>query len=305
MISRALQAEIVRLYHSEGWPIGTIARQLRVHHDSVRRSLAQAGVPASKVIRTSMVEPYRAFIAETLATYPTLRASRLYAMVCARGYPGGPDHFRAIVAGLRPRSPAEAYLRLRTLPGEQAQVDWAHFGRLAIGRAVRPLMAFVMVLSYSRHLFLRFYLGASMGYFLRGHVEAFATFNCVPRVLLYDNLKSAVLERVADAIRFHPRLLELAAHYRFQPRPVAPGRGNEKGRVERAIRFAREAFFAGRSFRDLDDLNAQRAPGVKARPPLGHARKIALAACVSSLNRNSPICWPCPRTPSRAKSAPR
>jgi len=114
-----------------------------------------------------------------------------------------------------------------------------------------------MVLSYSRQLFLRFYLGASMGYFLRGHVEAFGAFHALPRVLLYDNLKSAVLERVGDAIRFHPRLLELAAHYRFQPRPVAIARGNEKGRVERAIRFAREAFFAGRCFRDLDDLNAQ------------------------------------------------
>jgi transposase len=257
MISRALQAEILRLHHSEGWPIGTIARQLRVHHDSVRRVLAQAGVPAPKTVRASMVEPYRAFIAETLERYPTLRASRLYAMVRARGYPGAPDHFRAIVARLRPRAPAEAYLRLRTLPGEQGQADWAHFGRLAIGRAVRPLMAFVMVLSYSRQLFLRFYLGASMGYFLRGHVEAFGAFNAVPRVLLYDNLKSAVLERVGDAIRFHPRLLELAAHYRFQPRPVAIARGNEKGRVERAIRFAREAFFAARNFRDLDDLNVQ------------------------------------------------
>jgi hypothetical protein len=118
-------------------------------------------------------------------------------------------------------------------------------------------MAFVMVLSYSRALFLRFYFGASMSYFVRGHVEAFSQFSAVPRVLLYDNLRSAVLERAGDALRFHPRLLELAAHYRFEPRPVALGRGNEKGRVERAIRFAREAFFAGRHFRDLDDLNAQ------------------------------------------------
>jgi len=258
MISRALEAEILRLYHTEHWPVGTIARQLRVHHGTVRRVLAQAGLPvAPKTVRASIVEPYLAFIAETLAKYPTLRASRLYTMVRERGYPGAPDHFRAIVARLRPRPAGEAYLRLRTLPGEQAQVDWAHFGQLAIGRAVRPLMAFVMVLSYSRHLFLRFCLGASMSYFLRGHVQAFTSFNSVPRVVLYDNLKSAVLERVADAIRFHPTLLELAAHYRFQPRPVAPARGNEKGRVERAIRFAREAFFAGRSFRDLDDLNAQ------------------------------------------------
>ncbi|MCC6535324.1 MAG: IS21 family transposase [Burkholderiales bacterium] len=257
MISRALEAEILRLHATEHWPVGTIATQLRVHHGTVRRVLAQAGVPAQKPVRASMVEPYLAFISETLAKYPTLRASRLYAMVRERGYPGAPDHFRAIVARLRPRPAAEAYLRLRTLPGEQAQVDWAHFGKLTIGRALRPLMAFVMVLSYSRHLFLRFYLGATMAYFIRGHVEAFHHFQGVARTVLYDNLRSAVLERRDEAIRFHPTLLELAAHYRFQPRPVAVARGNEKGRVERAIRFARDAFFAARSFRDVDDLNAQ------------------------------------------------
>jgi transposase len=258
MIPRALEAEILRLHHAEHWPIGTIAAQLRVHHGTVRRVLAQAGIPAAQqTVRASMVEPYLAFIIETLAKYPTLRASRLYTMVRERGYPGAPDHFRAIVARLRPRPAGEAYLRLRTLPGEQAQVDWAHFGKLTIGRAVRPLMAFVMVLSYSRHLFLRFYLGAAMPYFIRAHVEAFTYFQGVARTALYDNLKSAVLERMGDAIRFHPTLLELAAHYRFQPRPVAVARGNEKGRVERAIRFVRDAFFAARHFRDLNELNAQ------------------------------------------------
>jgi hypothetical protein len=79
----------------------------------------------------------------------------------------------------------------------------------------------------------------------------------VPRVLLYDNLKSAVLERRGDAIRFHPTLLGFAGHYRYEPRPVAVARGNEKGRVERAIRFVRDSFFAARDFTDLDDLNAQ------------------------------------------------
>ena len=256
-ISRALEAEILRLHATEHWPVGTIARQLRVHHGTVRRVLAQAGVPTQKPVRASMVEPFLAFINETLTKYPTLRASRLYAMVRERGYPGAPDHFRALVAQLRPRPAAEAYLRLRTLPSEQAQVDWAHFGKLTIGRAIRPLMAFVMVLSYSRHLFLRFYLGATLPYFIRGHVDAFSHFQGAARTLLYDNLRSAVLERRDEAIRFHPTLLELAAHYRFQPRPVAVARGNEKGRIERAIRFTREAFFAARSFRDVDDLNAQ------------------------------------------------
>lgn len=258
MISRALEAEILRLHHAEGWPIGTIATQLRVHHGTVRRVLSQAGVPAAApAVRATLLDPYRAFILQSLEKYPSLRASRLYTMVRERGYPGAPDHFRAIVARLRPRPLAEAYLRLRTLPGEQGQVDWAFFGKMRIGRALRPLMAFVMVLSYSRMTFLRFYLNAAMGNFLRGHVQAFALFQSCPRVLLYDNLKSAVLERSGNAVHFHPRLLELAAHYHFQPRPVAPARGNEKGRVERTIRYARDAFFAGRSYPDLEDLNAQ------------------------------------------------
>ena len=257
-LSVSVQAEIVRLYHAERWRIGTIATQLGVHHSSVRRVLEQAGIAAPTLSpRRSALDPFVPFITDTFERYPTLTAARLYEMVAERGYGGSPDHFRHRVARYRPRREAEAYLRLRTLPGEQAQVDWAHFGKLSIGRAQRPLMAFVMVLSYSRHLFLRFYLNAATANFLRGHVEAFAYFDAVPRVALYDNLKSAVLERRDNAIRFNPQLLELAAHYRFAPRPVAPYRGNEKGRVERAIRFVRKRFFAARRFRDLDDLNDQ------------------------------------------------
>jgi hypothetical protein len=118
-------------------------------------------------------------------------------------------------------------------------------------------MAFVMVLSWSRWVFLRFYLNYNMSSFLRGHVEGFSYFGGVPRVSLYDNLKSAVLERRRDAIRFHPTMLELAKHYRFAPRPVSKARGNEKGRVERRIRDVRDSFFAAREYRDIDDLNAQ------------------------------------------------
>lgn len=258
MIGPEREAEILRLYHAEKWPVGTIAVQLGHHHTTVRRVLAQAGLAAGLVsVKASIADPYVPFIIETLTKYPRLCASRLYVMVKERGYPGRPDHFRSVVARLRPRPPAEAFLRLRTLPGEQAQVDWAHFGKIRIGDATRPLVCFVMVLSYSRRIFLRFFLSAAMPAFLRGHVEAFAFFGGVVRVVLYDNLKSAVLERVGDAIRFHPTLLALAGHYRYQPRPVAPARGNEKGRVERAIRYVRDAFFAARTYNDLDDLNAQ------------------------------------------------
>jgi transposase len=260
MIPKETEAEVVRLFHGERWPIGTIARQLHLHHTTVQRVLRQTGVELRVVApRPSMVDPYTPFIVEQLEKYPDLRASRLFEMVKARGYPGRGDHFRRVLGRLRPKKPAEAFQRLRTLPGEQGQVDWAHFGKLQVGRALRSLWAFVMVLSFSRRLFLRFFPGASMPYFIRGHVEAFAEFGGVPRVLLYDNLKSAVLERHGDAIRFHPTLVELSAHYRFEPRPVAVARGNEKGRVERAIRYVREAFFAARPFTDIADLNRQAA----------------------------------------------
>jgi transposase len=257
-IGSELEAQILRYYHVEKWRAGTIARQLQVHHGTVERVLRQAGLPRlGPAPRPSRIDPYLPFIRQTLEKFPTLTASRLYAMVLERGYRGSPDHFRHLVALHRPRASAEAYLRLRTLPGEQGQVDWAHFGHVAIGRARRPLMAFVMVLSYSRQIYLRFFLDARMESFLRGHVGAFSAWSGLPRVLLYDNLKSAVLERQGDAIRFHPALLEFAAHWRFEPRPVAVARGNEKGRVERAIRYVREAFFAARSFASLEDLNAQ------------------------------------------------
>lgn len=255
-----LEAHILRYHHVEKWRAGTIARQLHVHRDTVMRVLLQAGLSRNGTsVRSSQIEPYLPIIRETLEKYPTLTASRLFGMVRERGYRGGPDYFRHLIARHRPRPPAEAYLRLRTLPGEQAQVDWGHFGHLTIGRARRPLMAFVMVLSWSRQIFLRYFLDARMENFLRGHVEAFDAFKGCPRVLLYDNLKSAVLERQGDAIRFHPTLFAFAAHYHYEPRPVAVARGNEKGRVERAIRYVRDSFFAARKFTDLDDLNAQAA----------------------------------------------
>lgn len=257
-IAPDLTAQILRYHHAERWPVGTISSQLKVHRDTVIRVLTQAGAsPIIPAQRPSGVTPYLPFIEQTLKQFPNLTASRLHAMVVERGYGGRPDHFRHLIARHRPRPPAEAYLRLRTLPGEQCQCDWGHFGHIKQGQAKRPLMAFVMVLSWSRRIFLRFFLGAHMENFLRGHVQAFESWGAVPRVTLYDNLKSAVLERKGQAIRFNPVVLALSAHYHFEPRPVAPARGNQKGRVERSIRYIRDNFFAARTFTDIDDLNAQ------------------------------------------------
>jgi transposase len=254
-ITKETEAEIIRLFHAERWLPHTIARQLHIHHSTVKRALQRNGIEPQRLhLRTSIADPYMGVIKSTLEKYPRITARRIWEMVRVRGYKGGYDHFADIVARYRPR-PVEAFMRLRTLPGEQAQVDWAHFGTFKVGDAERRLLAFVMVLSWSRQVFLRFYPGASTTNFLNGHVEAFNFFNGVPREILFDNLKSAVLERAGSAIRFNPDLLELSAHYRFAPKPVAPARGNEKGRVERAIQYVRTSFFTARQWTDLDDLN--------------------------------------------------
>jgi transposase len=258
MIDKDTESKILRYHFVEKWRVGTIAKQLGVHHSVVDRVLSQAGLPkVERSVRPSIIDPYLPFIIETLASFPSLTAARLHEMAKERGYPGGPSLFRQRISQLRPHKQPEAYLRLRTLIGEQGQVDWGHFGSIQIGKATRPLMAFVIVLSYSRRIFLRFYLNQQMDNFLRGHVAAFEAWQGLPKVLLYDNLKSLVLERQGDVIRFHPTLLALSAHYRFEPRPVAVARGNEKGRVERAIRYIRDNFFAARQWVDIDDLNAQ------------------------------------------------
>lgn len=253
-----LEAKILRYYHAEKWRVGTIAAQLGVHHSTVSRVLAQAGLPRiGAPQRASAIDPYLPFILETLEKFPALTATRLHGMVTERGYVGSADHFRHFIALHRPKPKCEAYQRLRTLPGEQTQIDWGHFDFIEIGHARRALMGFVMVLSWSRMIYVHFFLGAHMENFLRGHIGAFNAWGGVPRVALYDNLKSAVLERQGQAIRFNPTLLEFAGFHRYEPRPVAVARGNEKGRVERAIRYIRDAFFAGRAFTSVEDLNMQ------------------------------------------------
>ncbi len=147
--------------------------------------IAQAGVPRpERSRRPSIIDPYLPFIIETLQQFPRLSAARLYGMAVERGYAGGPSHFRQHIAQRRPKKMPEAFMRLNTLPGEQAQVDWGHFGHLPIGKAKRPLMAFVMVLSYSRRIFVQFFLNSRMGPFLQGHVNAFEQWQAVPRILL-------------------------------------------------------------------------------------------------------------------------
>jgi transposase len=293
MITEAQRAEIRRLFYAEHWRIGTIAREMGLHAETVRAALETARFQSPTAVRPSRLDPYLDFIRATLEQYPRLRATRIHEMIVARGYAGSVVQTRRVVRRLRPRPQAEAFLRLTTLPGEQAQVDWGHFGHVQVGQARRPLSAFVMVLSWSRALHVLFTLDQTLESFLRGHVEALAFFQGSARTLLYDNLKSAVLARQGDAIQFHPRLLELAGHYHFLPRPCAVARGNEKGRVERQIRFLRDRFFAARRFRDVADLNAQflqwRERWAHARPCPGDPTKTVAQALEEERSRLLPL----------------
>ena len=258
MIRKDLETAILRKFNQEKWTIGTICAEFGVHHSTVERVLRDndARERMRRPLRSSL-EVWLPMIEEYLGKFPNLCASRLFQMAVERGHRGSEDHFRHYVAHFRPRKPGEAFMPLRTLPGEQGQVDWGHFGTVQVGKAERRLVAFVLVLSYSRRIFLRFGFDMRMSGFLDGHQRAFEHFGGIPRVLLYDNLKSAVVERMGDIIQLHPAMLTFSSWHGYEPRPVAVARGNEKGRVERSIRYIRTNFFEARKWKDLDDLNAQ------------------------------------------------
>jgi len=256
MISPETRIQIRRYFYAEHWKIGTIAQNLGVHPDTVRHAIEAERFQRAEPLRPSIVDPYLPFVREVLEQYPGLRATRLHQMICDRGYAGSVEQLRRVVARVRPR-PQEAFLRLQVFPAEQAQADWACFGSVMVGRAKRQLSCFVITLSWSRALYLEFFFDQTTENFLRGHVRAFQDWSGVPRVILYDNLKSAVLERRGDQIHFNPRLLELAAHYHCAPRPCQVRAGNQKGRVERVIRYVRDSFWAGRAFTTLAECNRQ------------------------------------------------
>jgi hypothetical protein len=145
-----LEAEIVRLHQVEHWPVGTIAAQLSVHADAVKRVLGLGGAAAGDPPRARMIDPYRDFVALTLAQYPTLRATRLHDMLRERGFKGAVRTLREYVAQVRPRPRREVFLRTEPMPGEQSQIDWAYVGKVRVDGGERALWLFVLVLAYSR-----------------------------------------------------------------------------------------------------------------------------------------------------------
>ena len=156
MISPETRAQIRRYFFAEHWKIGTIAAELGVRPDAVRHAIESERFRSAPPIRASLADPYLGFVRQTLEQHPRLRATRIHAMLQGRGYTGSVVQLRRAVARLRPQK-REPFLQLHTLAGEQAQVDWAHFGHVMVGRAKRALSCFVMTLSYSRALYLEFF----------------------------------------------------------------------------------------------------------------------------------------------------
>jgi transposase len=257
-IPAQLAAEIRRLFFAEHWKRGTIAAQLGVHCDAVARVLGPHGPrPGTPRPDARVLDAYHGFIDETLQRYPRLRATRILDMLRERGYTGSLRTVRRYVKGHRPRPKSEVFVRVETLPGEQAQVDWAYVGTMLVPGGPRRLWAFVMVLAYSRAMWGELVLDLDIHSLRRSLVRAAGFFGGCPRQWLFDNAKTVVVERAGDAVRFHPLLLDLAAQMHVQPLLCGVRKPHEKGKVERAIRYLKERFFPARSFHSLAHGNAQ------------------------------------------------
>ncbi len=208
--------------------------------------------------RVSKIDQFIPFISEVLEKYPSVTASRIQQMIAKRGYKGSIYTLRRALKKLRPKA-SKVFQDLQFFPGEVAQVDWADFGKFEVSPGVfRRLSCFVMVLAYSRMIFARAFYNQKMGAVLEGHVEAFSYFDGVPKRIMYDNMKTAVITNLGRGVEFNESLLQLAGHYHFECRACAPLAAWQKGRVERCIRYIRDNFSPStRTYRTIEDLNLQ------------------------------------------------
>jgi transposase len=201
------------------------------------------------------IDAYKEIIVSRLAEYPELAAKRLFDEIRAAGYEGGYTQVKEYVRKVRPRPPEEPVVRFETPPGRQAQVDFADF-RLPWGKR----FALLVVLGYSRQLWLRFFPRKTMQYLFEGLEEALAFFGGVPSELLFDQMKAVVLSDERNAggrITENAEFLRFAHHWGFRVRACRPYRAKTKGKVERPVRYVRSSFFYGRTFTSDSDLNHQ------------------------------------------------
>jgi transposase len=227
VISLEEWVDVVSL-HRQGLGIKTIARELDISRNAVRRALMRGGPPEyHRADRPSKLDPFKDYLTTRLADFPSLPAITLFEEIRERGYDGGMSILKDFTYPYRQKR-REPVVRFETPPGRQAQVDWAHLGRHELSGVTTPLYLFVMVLGYSRALFAEVVTRTDIDIFLALHVRAFGFFGGMPEEILYDNQKQAVLSHTNEGARFHPSLLAFAGHYGFRPRACRPYRAKTK-----------------------------------------------------------------------------
>lgn len=229
MIDYATYCRIQDAHQNQGLNISQIARALQLDAKTVAKWLAEPRYrPRLQAARTSKLDPYKAQIRQWLEAHP-YSAQQVFQRLREAGYKGGLSILKAYVQLVRPRR-APAFLTLTFAPGECAQVDWGEYGAVAVGETRRKLSFFVMVLCYSRLLYVEFTLSQQMEQFLACHLHAFEYFGGrVPDKVMVDNLKSAVLRRLSgEAPVFNPRYRDFADQAGFTIKPCNVGKGNEK-----------------------------------------------------------------------------
>jgi len=254
MIDYELYCKLRHLKNQEGLSAHQIAEELAMDPRTVVKWLARERFcPRKASPRASKLDPFKAEIARLLQAHAFTAAQTLM-RIREQGYAGGYSIVKDYVRAIRPPK-SRAYLTLAFAPGECAQVDWGSYGSVAVGSTRRRLSFFVMVLCYSRMLYVEFTVSQSLEHFLACHQNAFDFFGCVPKKIMVDNLKSAVLKRILGRPPvFNPRYLDFANHYGFTIAPCNVGRGNEKGRVENAVGYAKKNFLAGLEIPDFAAL---------------------------------------------------
>lgn len=240
-----------------------IAGQLGISRRTVTRRLQQGlemPVYGPRAPKPRLLEPFEAYLRERVTAWPDLSGKRLLREIKERGYTGGYSAVTDFLREVRPPSVQLYERRYETPPGKQAQVDFAYFEvEFTDAPGVKQVVwLFTMVLGYSRFLWGRYCPNQKLAAVLRCHIDAFADLGGVPEEILYDRMKTAVIGADEDdAVAYNPSLVALANHYGYQPRACRPYRAKTKGKVERPYRYVRQDFFLARSFRNLDDLNAQ------------------------------------------------
>lgn len=246
---------MIQAYHEQGVPKAEIARVVGVDRKTVARVLACEQPPAGRrIVVPGILDPFKPYIDERLSRYD-LPATRLFREIQARGYTGSYETVKRYVAKVRERRPKPAYVRFETEPGEQAQVDWACFGKVLLGGRWVRLWCFCMVLGYSRAMYVEFTCSQDLATFIRAHINAFRYFGGTTATILYDNLKSVVLSREGSSIQWNPHFLAFSKAYGFRPILCTPGHPESKGKIERVFPYIRRDFFLGTDFDGLEDLN--------------------------------------------------